>query len=286
MNIYDDKKQQVQAAQGQSAPAAQNPEDWNRQLSSIMDKINNREPFSFDLNGDALYQQYKDQYQKLGRAAMQDTVGQASGLTGGYGSTYAENAGQQAYNAYLDRLNSIVPDIYAQQRSAYDAQNSELYNQFSLAQQMYGNARTAQADADSKILTLLQMGVQPSAADVAASGYSQDEIDKMYQYYKTAAAKAGSGGVSSKKATTGKVPADEYSFNEEELNNLYSDYQDGNVSESELEDYVKDYANENGLSEDEVWQMLVESGTESGNSSGVGGGGWHAPSPINIDIPK
>lgn len=172
--------------------------DWNKQLSVIMDQINNRKPFEFDLNGDALYQQYKEQYQKLGKMAMEDTMGQAAGLTGGYGSTYGQNVGQQAYNAYLDRLNDVVPDIYAKQRSAYDAEGDKLYNQFSLAQQMYGNAKNtedaARKDADSKVMMMLQMGINPSAADVAASSYTPDEVSKMLSYYQMAAAGGGSSG--------------------------------------------------------------------------------------------
>ena len=74
-----------------------------------MDRINNREKFSYDLNGDALYQQYKDKYIQQGKMAMQDTMGQAATLTGGYGNSYATTAGNQAYQAHLNNLNDIRP---------------------------------------------------------------------------------------------------------------------------------------------------------------------------------
>ena len=37
-----------------------------------------------DLNGDALYNQYRDQFMRQGKLAAADTVGQVSALTGGY----------------------------------------------------------------------------------------------------------------------------------------------------------------------------------------------------------
>jgi hypothetical protein len=65
-----------------------------------MNDILNRKAFSYDLNGDALYQQYKDMYMAQGKLAMQDTMGQAASMTGGYGNSYAASAGNQAYQGY------------------------------------------------------------------------------------------------------------------------------------------------------------------------------------------
>lgn len=104
-----------------------------QQIDTLYDQIVNRQPFNFDLNANALYQQYRDQYQRLGQQAMADTMGQAAGLTGGYGSTYGQSVGQQAYNAYLQELNNIVPDLYAQARSEYDTEGQNLYNLYGLA---------------------------------------------------------------------------------------------------------------------------------------------------------
>ena len=108
---------------------------WQESLNSAVDKVTNRKPFTYDLNGDALYQQYKANYINQGRMAMQDTVGQASALTGGYGNSYAVTAGSQAYQNSLDNLNNIVPDLYAAARSAYDNETNRLYANVDL----YGN---------------------------------------------------------------------------------------------------------------------------------------------------
>lgn len=105
---------------------------WQGQINDIIDRIMNREEFSYDVNSDALYQQYKEQYSALGKMAMQDTMGQAAGLTGGYGSSYASTAGNQAYQSYLSQLNEVVPELYGMARDQYNQEGQEMYNQYGL----------------------------------------------------------------------------------------------------------------------------------------------------------
>lgn len=105
---------------------------WDDELTSLYDQIRNRKKFSYDMGTDPLYQQYREQYQRLGRLAMQDTMGQAAALTGGYGSTYGEQVGQQAYNAYIQNLNDIVPQLQQQAYQRYQDEGTDLYNQYSL----------------------------------------------------------------------------------------------------------------------------------------------------------
>lgn len=69
---------------------------WDDELTSLYDQIRNRKKFSYDMGTDPLYQQYREQYQRLGRLAMQDTMGQAAALTGGYRAGLA--AGQKGVN--------------------------------------------------------------------------------------------------------------------------------------------------------------------------------------------
>lgn len=105
---------------------------WKEQTDDIISQILNREDFSYDINSDALYQQYKDQYTALGKLAMQDTMGQAAAMTGGYGSSYASSAGNQAYQQYLSKLNEVVPELYGMARDQYNQEGQELYNQYGL----------------------------------------------------------------------------------------------------------------------------------------------------------
>ena len=92
---------------------------YKGQLDTIYNQIMNRPDFSYDLTSDPMWQQYKDQYTALGKQAMADTMGAAAGLTGGYGSTYSQNVGQQAYNGYLTQLNEMIPELYGMALNKY-----------------------------------------------------------------------------------------------------------------------------------------------------------------------
>ena len=108
---------------------------WQDQLNETISQILNRDKFSYDLNGDALYQQYKDQYVQQGRMAMMDTMGQAQAMTGGYGNSYAQSVGQQAYQGYLQQLNDVVPELYGMALDQYNQEGQDMYNQAALMAQ-------------------------------------------------------------------------------------------------------------------------------------------------------
>lgn len=110
---------------------------YGESLKQAINKINNREKFTYDLNGDALYQQYKNQYINQGRLAMQDTIGQASALTGGYGNSYASTAGNQAFQGYLQNLNDVIPELYQIALNKYNAEGDDLRNQLGMYQDAY-----------------------------------------------------------------------------------------------------------------------------------------------------
>ena len=97
----------------------------------------NREEFNFNMNENSLYQQLKNQYSVLGKQAMQDTMGQAAAMTGGYGSSYAQTAGQQTYQNYLQELNSQLPDLYSMELQRYQQEGENMQNQYALSRDMY-----------------------------------------------------------------------------------------------------------------------------------------------------
>ena len=123
---------------------------WQTQLDETLNKILNREKFTYDLNGDALYQQYKDQYMLQGQQAMMDTMGQAQAMTGGYGNSYAQQVGQQTYQGYLQQLNDRVPELYQLALDQYNREGDDLYNQYGLyadrEDQDYGRHRDTVSD--------------------------------------------------------------------------------------------------------------------------------------------
>ena len=108
--------------------------EWQNeeQAKELYDKIMNRPDFTYDFNADALYQQYKDKYIQQGKLAMADTIGQASAMTGGYGNSYAQSVGQQAYQASLENLNDIVPELYQMAYDRYQQEGQDMYNQYAL----------------------------------------------------------------------------------------------------------------------------------------------------------
>lgn len=130
---------------------------WQDQINSIIDKILNREEFSYDLNSDALYQQYKDQYTALGKLAMQDTMGQAAAMTGGYGNSYASTAGNQAYQSYLSQLNEVVPELYGMALDRYNQEGEELYNNYALLSDQENQDYSRYQDEYNQWLTGLQL---------------------------------------------------------------------------------------------------------------------------------
>ena len=117
---------------------ANKPGEWvdpyKDKYLGYLSEYENRDPFSYDFNSDALYNQYKDQYIQQGRMAMMDTMGQAAALTGGYGNSYAQTVGQQAYNQQLNQLNEIMPELYDRAYSRYNQEGQDLLNMYGLYQ--------------------------------------------------------------------------------------------------------------------------------------------------------
>ena len=105
---------------------------YDKLINDNLNNILNRKQFSYDANKDALYNQYKDMYTRNGQTAMQDTMGNAALLTGGYGNSYATTAGQQAYNSYMQQLNDKIPELEQRAYERYRDETNNLYNQNNL----------------------------------------------------------------------------------------------------------------------------------------------------------
>lgn len=128
--------QAQQALQNQQAnkPGAYQSQFQNG-MNDLMGQIQNRPKFQYDVNSDALYQQVAQNYMQQGQQAMMDTMGQAAALTGGYGNSYAQNAGQQAYNQYLLGLSELVPQYKQMAFQQYQAEGDDLLNRYNLMMQ-------------------------------------------------------------------------------------------------------------------------------------------------------
>ncbi len=165
---YQDSEDTKKKYQAYDAHQATRPGEFvfNRQqdLDSARDAWQNRDAFQYNAADDGMYQQMVDRYIQQGKMAMQDTMGQAAAMTGGYGNTWAQNAGQQAYQGYLNGINDMAPQYYQMALDRYQMEGENLYNQYAALsaeeQQAYGRHMDAQnlwqqqsdalkADADS-----------------------------------------------------------------------------------------------------------------------------------------
>lgn len=199
----------LELAQRVAAQEAAKPADWTggtygQQVNDALNKILNREKFSYNLNADPLYQQYKDQYMRGGKLAMQDTMGQAAALTGGYGNSYASTAGNQAYQGYLTGLNDKVPDLYSLALSKYSSEGDALRDNLGALQGMYDqeyaeherklNDYRTELDRLDSLLADSQDYDYQSARDAIADAQWQAEFDEAVRQWNAKNAPKSGGG--------------------------------------------------------------------------------------------
>ena len=133
------------AQQGAGA-GAQGPA-WLQQAQAALDAYNSGKKFEFDAASDPLYQQYQQIMTGNAQRAMEDTMGQAATLTGGYGSSYAQGVGQQAYAEQMRQLGDRALDIYDRRRAEYDAERDADYRRYLMALEMGDRAHQAERES-------------------------------------------------------------------------------------------------------------------------------------------
>ncbi|MBR6538109.1 MAG: DUF3597 family protein [Lachnospiraceae bacterium] len=105
---------------------------YTDQISQLIKDFQNREKFSYDSATDPLFQQMLGSAMQSGNLAMQDTMGQAAALTGGYGSSYSQAVGNNAYNQYIQEAYNNLPEYYQLAMDAYNMEGQNMLNQISL----------------------------------------------------------------------------------------------------------------------------------------------------------
>lgn len=138
------------------APAAYQSQ-YADQISGMLDQVVNPQEFSYDPLQDANYQALAQIYNKRGEQAAKNTLGDAAALNGGYGSSYAVTASQQARNDYNQELISNIPALYEAAYNRYaDAYNRKVSALNALQTQdntEYGRYRDTVSDAQWKYQT-------------------------------------------------------------------------------------------------------------------------------------
>lgn len=126
---------------------------WAEQQNSLLEEILNEKEFSYtgnDLMNDDLYKMYSEMYEKNARKAMNNAMGEAASLTGGYGSSYSQAAGQQAYDDTMSNVNEIALSLADKAYEKYLNDRSNRYNKLSAVntqeQSDYGKYRDEVGD--------------------------------------------------------------------------------------------------------------------------------------------
>lgn len=218
----DKDKENPQAFDAAVQRATEKPEykgTFDDQLRDIYDKITNRKPFSYDVGSDPMYRMYADKYMQQGKAAMRDTMGQAAALTGGYGSSYAQNVGQQAYDAALQKMGDVIPEFYGMALDQYNAEGDALSKQYgmlgdlaadeyskyrdqmtdwnndqTIARQQEQDAANNRQQAYSNLYALIKAsGYSPTDDELAAAGMTREAAEALIKEYLRSTGQSGAG---------------------------------------------------------------------------------------------
>lgn len=174
----------------QSGLSATYESKYDDQLADLYNQITQRKPFTYNADDDMLYQQYVQKYTQQGKQAMKDTMGQAAALTGGYGSSYGQAVGQQAYNAYLQQLNNILPQMYDRAYQQYADEGNRRAQQYSLLSDIENKDYTRwnnnyQLNADNYDRYMQQAALAGAAGDFSAYKdiVGEEGVSKMQQLF-------------------------------------------------------------------------------------------------------
>lgn len=145
--------------------------DPDAELERLYAAITGRPAFSYDPASDPVYNSYAQSYQRRGRLAMRDTMGQAAALTGGYGSSYAQSVGQQQYDSYLQSLGEALPELYGMAWQRYNAEGDALKTAWELASERSEVRRESEREAAER-----EAASQKSAETARRGNY-----DRLYK---------------------------------------------------------------------------------------------------------
>ena len=95
---------------------------YSGRIDRLVDSLEKRGEFEYAYENDPLYQAYAKVYQREGRRAAEDAIGLAAENTGGYASSYAAQAAQQARGYYASKQADKIPELW---QLAYDVWQDE-----------------------------------------------------------------------------------------------------------------------------------------------------------------
>ena len=112
-------------------------------VDSLFNQLMNQEKFSYDPKTDKLFQMYKELYQNMGQRAMQNQMGAASALSGGYNSSAAQTSSQSAYQNFLNALTEKAGETYQSSLDRYRYNQQNTLDKFGAARDMNNSGNEA-----------------------------------------------------------------------------------------------------------------------------------------------
>ena len=150
---------------------AKKPESYTSKykdkIDGVMGKLDGMKDFSYDPTRDAAYEQYKNSYARQAKLANENAQANASAISGGYGSSYGTQAGQNAMAGLSSATNGLYSQALNQQAEAQDYEKYQTNYQNWENQRNYYQSAYNQAASESQakknrgtgfLNTVLQVG--------------------------------------------------------------------------------------------------------------------------------
>lgn len=98
-------------------------------IQNAIDQVSKYSEFKYDVESDPIWNSIKSQYQRNATMGMREAMGDAANLTGGYGSSYSQQAGQQAYQNQIAGMTDIIPELQNSALNVFQANQNGALNQ-------------------------------------------------------------------------------------------------------------------------------------------------------------
>lgn len=190
-------------------------EKKKKELDAARDAYQNRGAFNYDVTGDALYDQYKNQYKQRAEAASSDAIGKASAMTGGYGNSYAQMLGQQAYANEMAQFGEKENQLYQAAMDRYDRETNQLLNKYNMLssevdkemahEQAIADANARAEEAKHKDI----FGIGEALIDLGYAKDAQEAADMIAKITGVAVDGSGTGGSGTSNGTAPIAPAED-----------------------------------------------------------------------------
>ena len=144
---------------------------------SIVNKIiRDTDSYSYDVNSDRLYNEYKKMYGEMGDRAAEDAMGLASALTGGYGNSYALSQASREREKYNDKLSERAMEL---EKEAYSRHNDSLSSLYSLYE-LLTDAEKRQEEKEKAALDFaLSAASKGDSSYLKELGIQPDETEEL-----------------------------------------------------------------------------------------------------------